>query len=220
MLTAHRFDTLVAELADWRDGALMSRVWGSSGGSSGVSSATSSRAAEAEESLRRVWWRKPDCLRDEVFSGSDLLAVNVCRGAAASSYSPGLGVLRVGVPTIEAELAQITLLRPPFRHEGWEIAVTAGERRLAGRPVVAIEAWRASPGAPGADPYWDGFDLFTALIDAERGLPLRIAAIVDGEEAARSVVRSVRFDEPIPDEVFDFAPPAGTTVVRVRGADG
>ena len=239
-----RIDTLAVDIVEWSDAVLMRRAWERASIGSSVWTVLDAEhndrtpdapvtSVDSATNLRRVWWRNPDCLRDEVYSGSVLLGVNICHGSDCLSYAAGLGLLftnnlsalgrrpppwirvpNVGLPTIESELEQIRLLCPPFRHTDWGITVVGREQNFAGREAFSVEARRLSPGASSF--YWDGFDLFTAIIDSEHGLPLRMAAIVDGVEAASYAVRSVRFNETIPDEVFHFEPPKGTLTVKVR----
>lgn len=237
-----RFDTLVATFVEWHDAALTHRARTSGG--EDVSTWLVARAiappalprdtaGEREGVMRRVWWRKPDCWRADVYLGGELLAVNLCRGSIASSYGAGQRVMytsdpsappsprwprgRVpvpGLPSLESERAQIALFHLPFFAEGWDVDVIDGTTALLARPAITIAARRSRSQEAGSDLHWNGFDRFVAVVDAERGFPLRLAALVDGQEAERHAVRSIRFDEPIPDEIFTFVPPAGTTVVQ------
>jgi hypothetical protein len=236
-----RLDTLYIEITERRDSLLLSRAW--ERGSEGVTSQTTFKPAsysnppangDVEAVVRRVWWQKPDCLRDEVIFGGGLLAVNVCRGAAAYSYSPQLGVLytndpsvqgprprwwkRVPIPTlptVQTGLEQISLLQPPFRHPGWELTVL-GEQRFAGRSTLSIAAHRLQPRTSGPDWHWDGIDHFSAVIDEQLGLPFRLAALVDGREAAVFSARAFRIDEPIAADVFRLEPPRGVFVAQAH----
>ncbi len=89
-----------------------------------------------------------------------------------------------------------------------------GERQGAGRDGVVV---RATPREL-EDPYRqghylpDGADDFQLLVDAERGILLRLEARLDGEPFMISEVVEVHFDETLPDEVFVFHPPPGEQV--------
>ena len=60
--------------------------------------------------------------------------------------------------------------------------------------------------------WWDGADEYQMLVDAERGILLRIGVFRNGEEFAGAEVNSIEFDRPIPDEIFRFTPPSGMVV--------
>ena len=143
-----RLDTLFMEIVEQTDALLLSRVWerGSQDPVARTVFVADSYPGQLEDGgwsvgadtvVRRVWWQRPDCLRDEVRFGSELLGVNVYRGATAYSYSPQLGILytndssmqgkrprpwkrvpNLTLATVQSELEQITLLQPPFRNPG------------------------------------------------------------------------------------------------------
>jgi hypothetical protein len=86
-----------------------------------------------------------------------------------------------------------------------------GRTMHAGRHAIRVEA-RPSPRAevfpesgPGAWPQ-------ELLVDAERGVLLRSAGLLDGEPFAVSEVLSVAFDETLPDELFVFEAPPGEEI--------
>jgi len=241
-----RLDTLFMEIVERSDALLLSRAWdrASQGPIARTVFAPDShasllggrgRSVDPVTEVRRVWWQKPDCLRVEVFLGSELLGVNVCRGATASSYSPHHRILftndssiqgkrprpwkrvpNLTLPTIQSGLEQITLLQPPFRAPGWELTSVGGGQQFAGRSTLSLVAHRLQPRTSGADWYWDGIDRFTAIIDEQLGLPFRVAAIVDGQEAAVFSARAFRIDEPVPAHIFQLGPSRGMTVALVH----
>jgi hypothetical protein len=106
----------------------------------------------------------------------------------------------------------IPLLDPSPLASGWELTLL-DDCAHAGRNTLRVRArWM------GAEPrplLWEGVNEYEILVDRERGVLLRYAGIVDGEEAGVFSVCSVRFDEAIPDEVFSFEPPEGTRIVLV-----
>jgi hypothetical protein len=63
---------------------------------------------------------------------------------------------------------------------------------------------------------WGYVTEYEILVDLKCGVLLRYAGIVDEEEAGVIAVRTARFDEAIPDEVFMLEPPIGTRIVLVR----
>ncbi len=66
--------------------------------------------------------------------------------------------------------------------------------RLRGTPV---EEWEYPP-----EPLWWGADEYEAIVDAERGVLLRLASRLRGEDIDALEVEEIHFDEPFDDEVF------------------
>ncbi len=186
----------------------------------------------------RAWWRKPACWRDDIVWQNGATAVSIVCDAAASSFiSPRrtlytserphgtLARLRAAlgpradhhVPRLEDRLQQVPLVEPSFLATGWQLAAL-GEDRHAGRAVVRVRATRLDTTSRPA--LWDYVQEYDLLVDRERGVLLRYAGLVDGKEAGVMSVRSVRFDEPIPDDVFRYHPPKGTKVVWAESTMG
>lgn len=242
-----RLDTLFMEIVERSDSQLLMKAWergaeGNSVKSSFRAGSQSSLPGEHGRSfgagpvvVRRVWWQRPDRLREEILFESELLVVNVCCGATAYSYVPRDGILYTNnssmpgkrlrssngvpiptLPTVQSGLEQITLLQPPFRNPGWEVTVADGERQYAGRSALSIVARRSQARTIRAGWQWDGIDQFTAVIDQQLGLPFQVAAMVAGQEAAVFSARAFRIDEPIAGEVFQLTPPKGAFIALVH----
>ena len=109
----------------------------------------------------------------------------------------------------DAILSQITL-NPSWLISGlWMEPI--GRRRYIDR--AAIRVWGEPIEEENSDWYWwDGADEYQLLIDAERGVLLRIGVFRNGEEFAGAEVTSIEFDRPIPDEIFRFTPLSGMVV--------
>jgi outer membrane lipoprotein-sorting protein len=60
--------------------------------------------------------------------------------------------------------------------------------------------------------FWEAADKYDLLVDKERGILLRYAAIVKEKAFAVATVNHATFDEPIPDNVFSFTPESDTIV--------
>ena len=234
------FQTLFVELTLWSDPALMLQAWNRTAAAGSRLStfrvrekdgSLGSPSGEALDEVWRVWWKKPDCWRDEFVRGTTPVSVNMVRGRVASTYistfrevytnDPSLGgktrrkagrAPAIRLPSIASQLEQIALLQPPFSASGWTLRVL-DETQFLNRSVIHIDAQRTA--AAPHHPYWEGVDRFTAFVDAERGLPLRMAAIVAGAEAATHTAHSIRFDQPIDEGTFQIDPPAGAAVVKV-----
>lgn len=71
--------------------------------------------------------------------------------------------------------------------------------RLRGVPV---EEWEGPP-----EPLWWGADEYEAVVDAERGVVLRLASRLGGEDFDALEVEEIRFDERFGQEVFDSREP-------------
>ncbi|MDP9457271.1 MAG: hypothetical protein M3Q60_16165, partial [Actinomycetota bacterium] len=57
------------------------------------------------------------------------------------------------------------------------------------------------------EPLWWGADEYEAVVDAERGVLLRLASRLGGEDIDALEVEKIHFDEPFGDEVFDSREP-------------
>lgn len=82
-----------------------------------------------------------------------------------------------------------------------------GTTRKAGREAirlvgVPVEEWDYWP-----EPLWWGADEYEVLVDAERGVLLRCASRLDGEDFDALEVEETRFDERFPEDVFSAPDP-------------
>jgi len=175
----------------------------------------------------KVWWRRPDCWRDDITWDTGDSAVSIVCGATSVSYlsaldtrrgarQPHLFMRRLRAvlgrhalrhePTLQQRLEQMPLAQARGLTQGWSLT-TLGEREHAGRRTLRVRAVRGT----GAMRFglWDYVNEYIVDVDEERGVLLRCAAIVDGKEAAVLGARSVTFDEPIPDAVFTDRHAAG-----------
>ena len=71
--------------------------------------------------------------------------------------------------------------------------------RLRGVPV---EEWDYPP-----EPLWWGADEYEVIVDAERGVLLRLASRLGGEDIDALEVKEIRLDEPFGDEVLESREP-------------
>lgn len=86
----------------------------------------------------------------------------------------------------------------------------AGESLAAGRPATRVRVRGTSAGhrPSGLEP---GIEEAELLLDAERGLVLRRADLVDGEEAFVREVERITYDQMLPPETFVFELPSGAS---------
>jgi len=89
---------------------------------------------------------------------------------------------------------------------GRELSVE-GETRKAGREAIRLvgvpaEEWDHFP-----EPLWWGEDEYEFLVDSERGVLLRCASRLNGEDFDALEVEEIHFDERLPGEVFNSRQP-------------
>jgi hypothetical protein len=93
----------------------------------------------------------------------------------------------------------------------WELErldlVVEGSVTWAGREAVRIvgmpvEEWEGPP-----EPLWWGADEYEAVVDAERGVLLRLASKLDGKDFDALEVEEIHFDEQFYEEVFTSREP-------------
>lgn len=93
-------------------------------------------------------------------------------------------------------------------HPTSDIEVVAGRRA---RRVHAHKRDLVDPLSMGHHPP-GGADAYELSVDLERGIVLRLSALVKGEPFAVTEVTEIEFDEPFPPDIFVFAPPPGEEV--------
>ena len=99
-----------------------------------------------------------------------------------------------GFCSLDGELGRLDLgAEAPVRWAGREAV------RLVGVPV---EEWEGPP-----EPLWWGADEYEVVVDAERGVVLRLASRLDGEDFDALEVEEIFFDERFSEEVFDSREP-------------
>lgn len=164
---------------------------------------------ELVETTTRLWAARPYWLRWETAfddcESAPRTSVGVKEGELfwhrfgddevhSNEHRPGGGTMS----TSEELLLDPSPLLAAYR---FEIGSSA---TLVGRPGIEIAARRR----PGADRHGLGplADDMALLIDEERGVLLRSAIVVDGEEISSNEMVELRFDEPIPGKLF--RPPA------------
>lgn len=175
----------------------------------------------------KVWWRKPDCWRDDIKYGSGGNDSTIIRLGESSNYSSsaktlhttrnpkGLGQLlrhrlagrSPNIGTLEDRVRNMPLLSGSFSAAGWELR-PIDNQRFCGRDGVLVRAtW------PSADPSptpWDWIREYRLIVDRQRGVLLRCECLADDQKAIVVSVRSIQFDAPIPDSVFSYKLPPGT----------
>ena len=234
LVGAHRsFRTLQGEVRTWthheRSREAFARMQARRGTSHSQSLVVLAADGEAEadpgvsEVSLRVWLERPDRLREEAVTVSggrrnEYLLVRV--GATWWSFDPDLGAQTNGEDLSHGHggMLERAMLDPAQLLATSELEVV-GRAVHAGRPVIRVFA-RPSPRDVFLDDPGGMIDCSPRelLVDAERGVLLRSASLLDGEPFATCEFLSVVFDQEIASERFVFVPPAGEEVVDAREA--
>ena len=199
-----------------------------------VTRLTASKGASKTEReyqiLKRVWWQKPSCWREEqLFDGEPTVTKIICYGqfwtfdavhrklltnvALQGKYTRrGRPSGQTYIPTIEDAVAAVPLLDPSFLLASHALQPLE-ETAHAGRAAVKVRAVYQKGKDLIPEPFfWAAADEFELLVDVERGILLRYEARWRGNAYAVSSIDSIVFDEPIPEKVFSFTPPADAEV--------
>ena len=233
-----RFSTVEAELLNWRhvgpaDRALERWAAGKPPGSVSVLRAVDDGGAVPSapqpaiiEHTSRIWYRKPSHWRYEGHQhGVGKPSLQIIDGGRWWAYHHG-GVAQTNVRSdqtlssehrsVDEQLESFPSLDPSGLIPGLSLEPLD---RVVHRGREAIHA-RALPRG-GADPdLWPGGDQYELLVDAERGVLLRITGQMDGDELGGMELTSVAFDEELPDERFTFDPPPGVRLQVVEPGVG
>jgi outer membrane lipoprotein-sorting protein len=175
-----------------------------------------SRSGSAENAsildIRHVlWWRKPDAWRlEDTMQGRTRTYSRTTDDFWTRSSDDGIVVhynqdpVRHGYSKVEDLLYYAQLLSPAFLLASHDLQLI-GETTFLGRRVLQVRAqYEQHKTSLYEDFFWATADEYRLLVDAEAGILLRYAAVVDGEEYAVTEVESVSFDQPINDDVFQI----------------
>ncbi|MEW6582369.1 MAG: hypothetical protein AB1416_06380 [Actinomycetota bacterium] len=214
----NRFRAVTLEARTWVHGerarrALAQHAARASGAFTALLRAGAGEQPATSSSVTRVWWVKPERLREEQedLGGGGGAMVRVVDGPRfwflagdelhSSDDTPGAS------SPPNPHLAH--LLDPAVILPVLDLRVT-GEAIQAGRPALRVEARPRDVDPPLAEGHlpW-GADEHELLVDRATGVLLRVASFIDGEEFAVIEVTSIRFDEVIDEERFVLVPPPG-----------
>lgn len=107
-------------------------------------------------------------------------------------------------------------LNPSYFLYAWWLEPT-GRTTWAGREAIRV---RAEPnGNNGPRHWWERVESCELLVDAERGVLLRLAGIAEGREVIGHEVTGIEFDGPVDDGEFRFSPPDGAAVEMAWRSD-
>ena len=77
-----------------------------------------------------------------------------------------------------------------------------GRTRQAGREAIRVEATKPGGWDRPPDPMWWGADDYELLVDAERGVILRLTSCIGGRAFDVTEVLDIHFDEHFPEGTF------------------
>ncbi len=168
--------------------------------------------APGEQADEHVWWielwAEPGRFRQER-RGPDAEHVLVIDGERWWDWSPAFGLRSHEDERGARYHGGLDLLDPSEFLVGFALE-PAGGAVAAACPVRRVHVRRTVPirGHFGLEP---GIDEGELLLDAERGLVLRRAELVDGQEAFVREVERIAYDETLPPDTFVFALPPGAS---------
>lgn len=160
---------------------------------------------------RRLWWRKPDCWRGEeqIAGGGKSVSVRCgadwwMLGSTGTLLTSRTRGARGNPPPLEDLIRGVPLLDPSFLLASHDLT-PVGETMHAGRAAVRVQAtYQKNRDQLHEAFFWATADGYELLVDAEYGILLRYAALLDGREFAVCAVEQVGFDEAIPDAIFSL----------------
>jgi hypothetical protein len=159
----------------------------------------------------RLWWER-NRLREEFepLDTDEPATVQVFAKERFWSYSPHTGfVTNEGEPAgarhgreLRVPPLDLAALIPAYEF------TLLGEATQAERAGIRLLArWREEEDRPRLIPLPPGADEYELVLDAERGLLLRMSARLDGREFRLKEMVEIAFDEELADETFRLKPP-------------
>ena len=181
----------------------------------------SSARAEREELLHI--WRSDDRVREQHESGPRDGSYGVRVGELWWMWDQQSGATsNEDDPAVGSGIGQeVAVMLDPTPLIGTLRVRVLGRSQEAGRATISAEAVPRpfDPRRPPQDfelhPLGGGADRYTIEVDAERGVLLAVTAFRDDEPFRQITTLEIIFDEPIPDETFEFEPPAGEAIRAV-----
>jgi hypothetical protein len=156
---------------------------------------------------RLVWWQKPTCWRDENYSNAQNKQITIVCEGRVSILNPHTqrwdsNPVTDEAATLEDRIDDIPLLDPSFLLTSHTLRPLANIVH-AGRDAVQVQAvYRKGKSRIYEPMFWATADEYELLVDKERGVLLRYAAKLEGQEFAVATVNHLVFDEPIADTIF------------------
>jgi outer membrane lipoprotein-sorting protein len=170
-------------------------------------------SSEIEHRLR-LWLQRPDRFRSER-DEEDGTTVTVADGSHWWRFAPGMGALREDgrSSTAARGVGELSVLVSPSRVAGVAVLEAGRETTLVGRRGLVA---RATPRRLEHPDFESGLAMGAShhdlVVDAERGVLLRLESSYRGERMVLVEVTDVAFDESFAPGTFVFTPPPGEPV--------
>jgi outer membrane lipoprotein-sorting protein len=201
-----RWKTLRAEGEEWRDEERSREAWARRRPRGGIVSVRGAPGPADRDPMWQLWIRRPDKARVEFGAAHRLRVTQITDGALTWMTLPN-GEGRVHEQGGRPQLGPAgVLIETAGISAAFDLDVV-GRTRALGRDAFTV---RARPriddvrSGPRFHPLVSGGDEVHLAVDAERGVLLRLEAILDGAPFYRLEMTEVGFDEELPDETFAF----------------
>jgi outer membrane lipoprotein-sorting protein len=169
------------------------------------------------ETIVRFWLERPDRVREEHHSthpyGRDGL-VMVKRGELWWHFDPRSGaVSNEDEPDVGSGVGDLLeqLLDPIDLLAGRELELVGEETMFAGRRALEVHSRPRPSNNPLIHGFPSGAQEYRHLVDRDRGVLLRSAALFQEQEYAVTELSEITFDETFPEDTFVLQLPAGET---------
>jgi outer membrane lipoprotein-sorting protein len=228
----NRYRTVRATIREWRHEERQRRAWEQYVASmprdrSRIGVAVSTGLASApvpppeSETILRVWLEWSDRIREErePVTGLEESTIGVRDRDRWWHYSPSQGALSNEADvSIGSGIGQTVeqLLDPAHLISSFDFELL-GTTEHTGRQAFRAIATPRQELPPWFGAHREPSHPHDLIVDRERGLLLRDAALIDGEEYWLAEVLEIAFDESFPPDTFVFIPPAGETVQPALG---
>lgn len=222
-----RYRTARATIREWRDEKTVTEVRERFATSEAYRKTFGHEAGEYDppryeneefERVWRVWHERPDRWRQEAES-PDGTEYRVIDGRSFWAYDPreGAHAATTASGTFGPEFEIAHLFDPESGAPDLcylEMRIV-GRIRHAGRETLKVRATKPGGWEYPPEPLWWGADDYELVVDAERGVILRLASRLDGRAFDATEVLEVGFDEPFPEGTFALDIP-GVSFDRVE----
>ena len=221
-----RWQTLAAEGEEWRDEERSAEAFIRRRPPGGVISFRGGPDRGERDPRWQLWVRQPDRSRVEFGAAHGARVTEITSADRTWMRLPdGRSHVQQRRPSGRPAFGPASCLVQTRAIPGAFNLEAAGTDDVVGRACVAVRARpvvdETRPG-PGFHPLLQGADEVRLTVDAERGVVLRVEALLNGVVFYRNAMTAVRFDEDLPDEIFAF-PVADDTMPAAgpaRGATG
>jgi outer membrane lipoprotein-sorting protein len=217
-----RWRTLRAEGEEWRDERRSHEVFARLRRPGSVVAMRGSPGPAERDPRWRFWIRQPDQARVEYGGAHQTRFSQITDGHRRwFSLPDGRAMVEERQEGPRLQLGPVDVLVETAAVPAALVLDVSGRNRLLGRETLSVRG-RAQdvdvrPGPGPFHPFLRVADEVRLEVDRERGIILRLEALLDGSPFHRLEMTEVAFDETLPEDVFVF--PADETVIEYRPGD-